>query len=79
MKAETIHSLLDSNLTVKGFYYKGELLPNKLSKSFKTYIEKSFVRHNFTINQRDYLFTNVTTLTLVGSSFFFKKLPMPAF
>ncbi len=60
MKAETIRSLLDSNLTVKGFYYKGELLPNKLSKSFKAYIEKSFVRHNFTINQRDYLFTNVT-------------------
>ncbi len=59
-KAETIRSLLDSHRIVRGFYYKGKLLPKKLSREFKLYLEKTFIKKNFTVNQRDYLFTYVT-------------------
>ena len=59
-KAEVIKALLDSNMIVSGFYYKGALLPESLSKNFKLYLEKTFVKKNFTVDQRDYLFTNVT-------------------
>ena len=59
-KVEVIKALLDSNMVVSGFYYKGELLPKTLSTNFKLYLEKTFIKKNFTVNQRDYLFTNVT-------------------
>lgn len=59
-KAEVIRSLLSENRIVRGFYYKGKLLPDSLSKNFKLYLEKSFVKKNFTVNQRDYLFTFIS-------------------
>ena len=59
-KAEVIKALLDENRTVKGFYYKGEALPRKLSTKYKLYLEKSFVKKNFTVEQRDYLLTSIS-------------------
>lgn len=56
-KVETIRTLLDPNSVVKGFYYKGEILPESLSVSFKLYLEKTFIKKNFTVNDRDFLFT----------------------
>lgn len=59
-KIEVIKSLLDSNMLVEGFYYKGSLLPNHLDSKFKLFIEKTFVRRNFTVNQKEFLLLNVT-------------------
>ena len=59
-KIEVIKSLLDKDMLVEGFYYKGELLPNKIDDKFKRYIEKTFVRRNFTVNQKEFLILNVT-------------------
>ena len=59
-KAEVIHSLLDSNRIVTGFYYKGKLIEQKISKKRKLYFEKTFVKKNFTVNQRDYLLTTIS-------------------
>ena len=59
-KIEVIKSLLDSDMLVEGFYYKGELLPNHLSDQFKLYIEKTFIRRNFTVNQKEFLLLNFT-------------------
>ena len=58
-KAEVIFSLLSSDRVVSGFYYKGQLLPDHLSDDFKYYLEKSFVKKNFSVEDRDYLFTHV--------------------
>ena len=57
-KIEVIKSLLDSDMLVEGFYYKGEMLPNKLTDKFKLYLEKTFIRNNFTVNQKDFLLLN---------------------
>ena len=57
-KIEVIKSLLDSDMLVEGFYYKGELLPNHLSDKFKLYLEKTFIRRNFTVNQKEFLLLN---------------------
>ena len=57
-RIEVIKSLLDSNMLVSGFYYKGRLLPNKLDDKFKLYIEKTFIRRNFTVNQKEFLLLN---------------------
>lgn len=59
-KAEVIKSLLDANRTVMGFYYKGKLIPAKISKKFKSYFERNFIVKHFTVNQRDYLFTYIS-------------------
>ena len=59
-KIEVIKSLLNSDMVVEGFYYKGELLPNRLTSKFKLYIEKTFIRRNFTVNQREFLLLNFT-------------------
>ncbi len=59
-KIEVIKSLLDSDMLVEGFYYKGSLLPNHLNDKFKSYIEKTFIRRNFTVDQRDFLLLNVS-------------------
>ena len=58
-KIEVIKSLLNSDMLVEGFYYKGALIPNKLSPKFKSYLEKTFVRGNFTVNQKEFLLLNV--------------------
>ena len=59
-KIEVIKSLLDSDMLVQGFYYKGALIPNKLSTKFKSYLEKTFIRNNFTVNQKEFLLLNVS-------------------
>ena len=59
-KAEVIFSLLNKDRVVRGFYYKGQLLPDHLDNDFKYYLEKSFVKKNFAVNDRDYLFTHVS-------------------
>lgn len=59
-KIEVIKSLLDSDMLVSGFYYKGHLLPNKLDSKFKLFIEKTFIRRNFTVNQKEFLLLNFT-------------------
>ena len=60
IKAEVFRSLIDENRVVSGFYYKGALLSATLSKEYKLYLEKSFVKKNFTVDQRDYILTSVT-------------------
>lgn len=59
-KVDIIHSLLDENRVVNGFYYKGKLLPRKLSKKFKLYLEKTFIKKNFSVEDRDFLFTYIS-------------------
>ena len=59
-KSEVIKSLLDENRIVMGFYYKGKLIPKKISSKFKNYFERNFIVKNFTVNQRDYLFTYIS-------------------
>ena len=59
-KAEVIFSLLSKDRVVSGFYYKGVLLPDSLEDDFKAYLEKSFVKKNFSVDDRDYLFTHVS-------------------
>ena len=60
IKIEVFKSLIDENRIVSGFYYKGALLAASLTKDYKLYLEKSFVKKNFTVDQRDYLLTSVT-------------------
>ena len=59
-KAEVFRSLIDENRIVSGFYYKGALISESLEKDYKLYLEKSFIKKNFTIDQRDYLLTSIT-------------------
>ena len=72
-KASVIHSLLDSNQTVMGFYYNGKLLPEVLSKKIKRYFEAGFVTHNFTVDQKDYLFNTVSKDEATGYPLFWPK------
>ena len=58
-KAEVIFSLLSPSLIVRGFYYKGTLLPDSLDKDFKYYLLKSFIKKNFLVEHKDYLFAKV--------------------
>ena len=51
--AETIFSLLDSSRIVVGFYYRGNLLPNHITKNLKKKNEKSFIKKNFTTKPID--------------------------
>lgn len=58
-KAELINSLLNSDLVVKGFYLYGELVPEHIDGLLKDFLEKTFIRKNFVVEQRDYLFSHV--------------------
>ncbi len=60
IKAEVFRALIDEERYVSGFYYKGALLSKNLTKEYKLYLEKSFIKKNFTVNQRDYLLTSIT-------------------
>ena len=55
LKAEVIRSITDENRIVDGFYYKGNLIEGKLTKEFRLYLQKTFVKRNFTVNQREFL------------------------
>ena len=60
VKIAVIEAICNENRNVRGFYYKGALIQGKLDKAFKLYLEKSFVKRNFVVNQRDYLLTYVS-------------------
>jgi len=58
--ANTVFDIFDKNSQVTGCYYKGTLLPKKLTKKFKLYLEKTFIKKNFSINQVEYLSKHAT-------------------
>ena len=70
IKVEVFRSLMDENRVVSGFYYKGALISSSLTKDYKLYLEKSFVKKNFTVNQRDYILTSVSKDTKTGLPLF---------
>ena len=59
-KITVIRSLLDKNRVVKGFYYKGKMIPARLDDDFKLYLEKSFVKKNFLVEEKDFILMNTT-------------------
>ena len=65
VRIEVIRSLLDKERIVRGFYYKGALLDERLSEDFKEYLEKNFIKKNFVVEQRprllDYVQKNPTS------------------
>lgn len=70
-KIAVIKSLLDSDKLVKGFYYKGKLLPDSLNKDFRLYLEKSFVKKNFVVEQKDFILMNTTKDVKTGYPLFY--------
>jgi len=46
----TIFSIFDSNSEVLGCYYKGRLIKKKATKEYKLYLEKTFIKKNFSIS-----------------------------
>lgn len=70
-KITVIKSLLDKDKEVKGFYYKGRLLPSSLTKEFRLYLEKTFVKKNFSVEDKDYLLMNVTKDKKTGYPLFY--------
>ena len=59
--ADTIFMMLDDRYLVKGFYYGGALIPNKIDNDMKLYLEKGFIKKNFTLEQLDYLDKHATS------------------
>ncbi len=70
-KITVIKSLLDKDKEVKGFYYKGKLLPSSLTEEFRLYLEKSFVKKNFSVEDKDYILMNVTKDRQTGYPLFY--------
>ncbi len=70
-KISIIKSLLDKDRIVQGFYYKGKMLPSTLSDEFKLYLEKSFVKNNFAVEDKDFLLMNVTKDEKTGYPIFY--------
>lgn len=58
IKAKVLRDLFDEKRVVKGFYYKGKLLEDKLSKEYKLYLERAFIKKNFTVEDRTFLEEN---------------------
>lgn len=58
---DTIFMMLDRRYIVRGFYYGGKLIPNRLDEAMKHYLEKGFIKKNFTIEQLDYLYDQAST------------------
>ena len=61
MIADTIFMMLDEKYLVKGFYYGGALIPNRINKDLKLYLEKGFIKKNFILEQLDYLYKHATS------------------
>lgn len=59
-RVNAIKTLFNKNRVVKGFYYKGELLNDHLSEDFRLYLEKTFIKKNFVVEQADFVMANVT-------------------
>ena len=57
---DAIRSLLQKDKTCDGLYYKGSLLPKHFTSKFRLYLEKSFIRNNFVVEQRDFIFSFAT-------------------
>lgn len=70
-KITVIKSLLSEFKTVDGFYYKGKLLSGILKKDYRLYLEKSFIKKNFTIEDKDYILMNFTKDSKTGYPLFF--------
>ncbi len=70
-KINVIRSLLDENRIVKGFYYKGKMIPSRLTKDFRLYLEKSFVKKNFVVEEKDYILLNTTKDAKTGYPLFY--------
>ena len=70
-KIAIIHDLLNAEKDVVGFYYKGKLIPRRISASFKLYLEKNFIKKNFAVEQRDFLMDYVTKDPATGYPLFY--------
>lgn len=60
VKVDTIFSLLSADKLVQGFYYKGTLLKDTLNLKFKLYLEKTFIKKNFCVEQVPFLMDKAT-------------------
>ncbi len=70
-KISVIRSLVDEDRLVEGFYYKGKMVPNHLEKEYRLYLEKSFVKKNFLVEDKDYILMNTTKDEKSGYPLFF--------
>ena len=61
MMADTIFMMLNKRYEVRGFYYGGGLIPKHIDNSLKLYLEKGFIKKNFTLEQLDYLNRHATS------------------
>ncbi len=59
-KISIIKSLLDEDRVVQGFYYKGKMIPTSLTKEYRLYLEKTFVKKNFSVEDKDFILMNFT-------------------
>ena len=59
--ADTIFMMLDPRYTVRGFYYRGSLIPDHIDHKMKLYYEKGFIKKNFLIEQVKYLESHAST------------------
>ena len=59
--ADTIFMMLDPRYTVRGFYYRGSLIPDRIDHKMKLYYEKGFIKKNFLIEQVKYLESHAST------------------
>ena len=59
--ADTIFMMLQPRYLVRGFYYRGGLIPDHLNTKMKLYYEKGFIKKNFLIEQVDYLKAKAST------------------
>ena len=59
--ADTIFMMFDEKYTVRGFYYRGELIPDRINNNLKHYFEKGFIKKNFLVEQVDYLKERAST------------------
>ena len=70
-KISVIKSLLDKDRLVQGFYYKGKMLPSSLSTEYKLYLEKSFIKKNFAVEDKDFILMNATKDETTGFPLFY--------
>ena len=59
--ADTIFMMLEPRFVVRGFYYRGSLIPDHIDRKLKLYFEKGFIKKNFVIEQIDYLEAHAST------------------
>ena len=67
---EVMDALIDPTKVVRGFYYKGKLIKDSLSKELKLYFEKGFIKNNFVVEQKEYLIEHVSKDPKTGKPLF---------